>query len=103
MGYLQTWLLYHNALSRGVEIDNILQYARKSKEKAAVDTESVAELKARLANQEKKIQELLDLKTNLEAGERTSLRNASMSASSYGATAGGQLKSDAVSYQLSKY
>ena len=31
---LQTWLLYHNALSADVVIDDILKYSRKSQEKA---------------------------------------------------------------------
>lgn len=88
-GYLQTWLLYHNALSRGVEIDHILQYARKTKEKAAVDTETVSELRQRLAEQEKKIQELLG--AGLHADEKTSLRASSMGgpvSQGYGATSG---------------
>jgi hypothetical protein len=54
-----------------------------------VDTESVAELKARLANQEKRIQELLELKNSLEAGERTSLQGSGGATANYGATAGG--------------
>jgi callose synthase len=88
LGYLQTWLLYHNALSRGVEIDHILQYARKTKEKAAIDTESVVELRNRLAEQEKKIQELLQARRmggEDSIGERSTL-NASQLQSGYGAT-----------------
>ena len=34
IGYLQTWLLYHNALSSGVAIEDILKHARKTKENA---------------------------------------------------------------------
>ena len=34
IGYFQTWLLYHNALSAGVAIEDILKHARKSKEMA---------------------------------------------------------------------
>ena len=34
IGYLQTWLLYHNALSSGVVIEDILKHARKTKEMA---------------------------------------------------------------------
>ncbi len=76
-------MLYHNALSRGVEIDHILQYARKTKEKAAVDSESVAELRNRIVEQEKKIQELLLGR----GGERSSLRTHQASVG-YGATRG---------------
>jgi hypothetical protein len=32
---VQTWLLFHNALSQGVVIDDILKYARKSQEQSA--------------------------------------------------------------------
>lgn len=34
---LQTWLLFHNALSEGVVIDDILKYARMNKELAGDD------------------------------------------------------------------
>ena len=34
IGYLQTWLLYHNALSSGVVIEDVLKHARKTKEMA---------------------------------------------------------------------
>ncbi|CAN0466177.1 unnamed protein product, partial [Laminaria digitata] len=34
---VQTWLLFHNALSEGVVIDDILKYARMNKELAGVD------------------------------------------------------------------
>lgn len=61
MGYIQTWLLYQNALSKGIEIDDILQFARHTKENARSETENVHELKAKLASQEKKIQELLEM------------------------------------------
>jgi callose synthase len=62
IGYLQTWLLYHNALSRGVEIDDILKYARKSKEKANAENENMTELKLKIAQQEVKIQELMEMR-----------------------------------------
>ena len=50
MGYLQTWLLYHNALSAGVVIEDILKHARKSKERASTtdDLNSIAELRAQV-------------------------------------------------------
>jgi len=33
--YIQTWLLYHNALSSGVVVSDILRYARKTQEASA--------------------------------------------------------------------
>lgn len=67
VGYLQTWLLYHNALSRGVEIEDILRYARRSKEKADTENEVISELKNKLTAQEKKIQELIELQSKSSA------------------------------------
>jgi hypothetical protein len=49
--------LYHNALSAGVVMDDILKYARTAKERAPEET-SMAELKAQLQRQEKLIEEL---------------------------------------------
>lgn len=65
IGYLQTWLLYHNALTRGVEIDDILKYARKTKERSQNENDTISELKLKLATQEKQLQELLELKNRL--------------------------------------
>lgn len=62
---MQTWLLYHNALSRGVEIEDILKYARKSKEKASSESETILDLKTKIAEQQKQIQELIELKKNI--------------------------------------
>jgi callose synthase len=45
LGVLQTWLLYHNALSSGVAIEDILKYASRKKEGAEHDGESVVELR----------------------------------------------------------
>lgn len=53
LGYYQTWLLYHNALSSGVEIDDILKHARRSKD-------VVGELRAQVAEQQDLIRRLLD-------------------------------------------
>jgi len=60
MGYFQTWLLYHNALSSGVEIEDILKYARRNKEKANDDSELVIELKSQVAEQQKVINQILE-------------------------------------------
>ena len=63
MGILQTWLLYHNALSAGVVIEDILRHARKTKERASDEDENaLAELKAQLAEQEKTIRMMLEEK-----------------------------------------
>ena len=40
---VQTWLLFHNALSEGVVIDDILKYARMSKEQAHEVEDSLEE------------------------------------------------------------
>lgn len=76
-----------------MEIDHILQYARKSKEKAAVDTDSVVELRNRLVEQEKKIQELLQSRNGGDSGfvERISLRPPQHQ-QGYGATRGDAAK-----------
>jgi hypothetical protein len=52
LGYFQTWLLYHNALSSGVEIDDILKHARRSKD-------VVGELRAQVAEQQELIRSLI--------------------------------------------
>jgi len=60
MGYLQTWLLYHNALSAGVAIEDVLKFARKNKEKFKTDTtEQVNELKAQVLEQERLLKGLV--------------------------------------------
>jgi callose synthase len=59
IGTLQTWLLYHNALSSGVAIEDVLKYARKTKERASTEEDSISELKAQVANQERLIRQLI--------------------------------------------
>jgi hypothetical protein len=69
-------LLYHNALSSGVAIEDILQYARKTKEMAAGDEGSgIAEMRIQLMEQERTIRLLLQTKnvSEIELNERTSL------------------------------
>lgn len=60
MGVLQTWLLYHNALSAGVAIEDILKFARRSKERGAPNDETtIAELRAQMADQERTLRALI--------------------------------------------
>ena len=77
IGYLQTWLLYHNALSTGVVIDDILKFARKSKEQALVVHEAelnvINELKVQMQEQEKLIRQLQQMAGYGYASDKTSL------------------------------
>ena len=55
--HIQTWLLYHNALSADVVVSDILRYARKSQESSGVEVdedlaEQVADLKRIVQRQE---------------------------------------------------
>ncbi len=62
---MQTWLLYQNAISSGVAIEDILKYARMTKEKAREEvgkdesSAAIAELKKQLAAQDAQIKYLL--------------------------------------------
>jgi callose synthase len=56
-GHIQTWLLYHNALSTDVVVSDILRYARKTQESSGVEAEEdlaeqVAELRKIVQKQE---------------------------------------------------
>lgn len=60
--HIQTWLLYHNALSSDVVVSNILRYARKSQESAGGQSapnedlvEQIAELRKLVQKQEQMI------------------------------------------------
>eukprot|EP00638_Chattonella_subsalsa_P004550 CAMPEP_0117750646 /NCGR_PEP_ID=MMETSP0947-20121206/10498_1 /TAXON_ID=44440 /ORGANISM="Chattonella subsalsa, Strain CCMP2191" /LENGTH=2124 /DNA_ID=CAMNT_0005568865 /DNA_START=100 /DNA_END=6474 /DNA_ORIENTATION=+ len=55
---IQTWLLFNNALSRGVAVDDILKFASKAKAKEDDDID-VAELRKRVAHQEALINTLI--------------------------------------------
>lgn len=41
LSFPKTWLLFHNALSEGVVIDDILKYARMNKEQEGVDDDAL--------------------------------------------------------------
>jgi hypothetical protein len=88
-------LLYHNALSTGVVHEDILKYAKKTKEKALDDREVIKNLERKLSEQEKKLQALLLPSTNsgssdsagIEMKEKTSLLSSwNQPKRNYGAT-----------------
>eukprot|EP00611_Tribonema_gayanum_P022145 TRINITY_DN4392_c0_g1_i8.p1 TRINITY_DN4392_c0_g1~~TRINITY_DN4392_c0_g1_i8.p1 ORF type:complete len:2019 (+),score=952.03 TRINITY_DN4392_c0_g1_i8:563-6058(+) len=59
---VQTWLLFHNALSQGVVIEDILKYARKNQEATAGNEDKLddtAELKKLIKHQEYMLQQLM--------------------------------------------
>lgn len=60
IGYLQTWLLYHNALSAGVAIEDILKHARKTRERGIVEDEDISTLRAQLQEQERLVRQLYE-------------------------------------------
>lgn len=84
LGYFQTWLLYYDALSAGVEMKDILKYARRSKERSSDETEIIDQLKLQVSRQEKIIQDILLSKGGgeVELGERSSLTSSSNNYSS---------------------
>lgn len=62
--HIQTWLLYHNALSSDVVVSNILRYARKSQESGGTAppnedlVEQISELRKLVQKQEQMIESL---------------------------------------------
>lgn len=62
--HIQTWLLYHNALSTDVVVSNILRYARKSQESGGTSApnedlvEQISELRRIVQKQEQMIESL---------------------------------------------
>ncbi len=63
---IQTWLLFHNALSQGVVMDDILKYARGRQEASVLDSDVTpvdesAELKKIIKHQECMMEQLLQL------------------------------------------
>jgi hypothetical protein len=81
IGYLQTWLLYHNALSAGVVIEDILKHARRTKERGAADGEDISSLRSQLIEQERVVKQLIasinskngEIHPTIETDEKTSL------------------------------
>ncbi len=77
---IQTWLLFHNALSQGVVMDDILKYARHRQEASALDSDTTpvddtAELKKIIKHQEYMMSQLLQLKTEESPEKNKELRN----------------------------
>ncbi len=65
--HIQTWLLFHNALSQGVVMDDILKYARHRQEASVLDSDATsvddtAELKKIIKHQEYMMSQFLQLK-----------------------------------------
>ena len=85
IAYLQTWLLYHNALSAGVVIDDILKYARKSKEQAIVEVNQMSDLRSQVAEQDRIIKSLLQNKGKVEMTETANFA-ATTGGKGYGST-----------------
>lgn len=62
--HIQTWLLYHNALSSDVVVSNILRYARKSQESGGTTApnedlvEQIAELRKIVQKQEQQMEQM---------------------------------------------
>jgi len=62
--HIQTWLLYHNALSSDVVVSNILRYARKSQESGGTTApnedlvEQISELRKLVQKQEQMIENI---------------------------------------------
>lgn len=73
-GQIQTWLLYHNALSTNVVVSDILRYARKTKESGGAAggeanedlMDQVADLK-KIVNRQEKLLESMGLTTPRES------------------------------------
>lgn len=101
LGYFQTWLLYHNALSAGVEIEDILKFARKSKERVGDEPEVVAELRAQVAEQQRLIRQILERDGDASIGSG-SLSSASVSAPNGRATTGNAFTGDTEMTRLMK-
>lgn len=55
-GHIQTWLLYHNALSANVVVSDILRYARRSKESGGSGGENNEDLVEQVAELRKLVQ-----------------------------------------------
>ena len=90
IGIIQTSLLYHNALSSGVEIEAVLKYARQSQEKGTTGESEIEELRTLINSQAKTIKHLLSTYKTTPTGARDELGGlldgSSPTADLYGAT-----------------
>jgi len=79
--YIQTWLLYHNALSSNVVVSNILRYARKNQEAGSSEgdedlSEQLAELRKTVLRQEGMLVNAGIVDANTSLGNRSSSTDA---------------------------
>jgi len=68
--HIQTWLLYHNALSSDVVVSDILRYAQKSQKSGGDEDEELVEQVAELRKLLQKQEEML-MNTGLMAADKT--------------------------------
>lgn len=78
--HIQTWLLYHNALSTDVVVSDILRYAQKSQKSGEEDQEDLIEQVAELRKLVQKQEALLSTAGIATAGDRFVVRNESTDA-----------------------
>ena len=66
---VQTWLLFHNALSEGVVVDDILKQARQSQETSSANgqSEEIAQLRRQVELQQRALGALLEGKGDASA------------------------------------
>lgn len=78
--HIQTWLLYHNALSSDVVVSDILRYAQKSQKSGGEDDEDLIEQVSELRKLLQKQEDMLANAGLLSGGKSTVKRNESTDA-----------------------
>ncbi len=86
MGYLQTWLLYHNAISSGVEVQDILKHARTSKETTHVVADEVNQLKKQVDAQQQLIRQMMEQQQQQSQSQPRGALNATSTSTSTSAS-----------------
>lgn len=99
-GMIQTWLLYHNALSTDVVVSDILRYARKSQESGASDNvnDDMVEQISELRKMVQKQQEMLARAGLLNDSDDQSLGTVTASASTAVSMAGSTVDTSRPAY-----